>query len=275
MAVTVILPVSARVRVLYGSPAMPLRWKSASADDRHAACGRAADGWLHPARHTGEPSEPRTEPQQRIGEGDRDNGRQQPQQRIPDQRGGLGQRVVALHVKDGVGAQNRVFDDSRQRGGDNHAGKHGLVEVADQFFKREGYGGNRRVKGRGDARRHAHGSHAAGVLGAEPGHARQHAADARAHLHRRSFKAQRSAGANLEGAQNKLADCLADRDQAVPQGVGHLHLRNAAACRCGSKVGKAHAGNQAAKRGGKDGPPYPAMPRSRVGAVDQTAPQAP
>src|SRR5208282_6709099 len=31
MAVTVILPVSARVRVLYGSPAMPLRWKIASA----------------------------------------------------------------------------------------------------------------------------------------------------------------------------------------------------------------------------------------------------
>lgn len=31
MAVTVILPVSARVRVLYGSPAMPLRWKSANA----------------------------------------------------------------------------------------------------------------------------------------------------------------------------------------------------------------------------------------------------
>jgi hypothetical protein len=52
-----------------------------------------------------------------------------------------------------------------KRGGHNHAGEHGLVQVADQFFQGEGDGGNGRVEGRGDARRHAHGSHAAVFLG--------------------------------------------------------------------------------------------------------------
>ena len=107
-----------------------------------------------------------------------------------------------------------MFDHGRQRRGDNHAGEHGLVEVADQFLKREGNGRNGRVKGSGNARRHAHGGHAAGVLGAEPGQPGQHAADARANLHRRPFKAERSARADLDGAQDKLADGLADGDHA-------------------------------------------------------------
>ena len=125
-------------------------------NDCHAACGCAANGRMHPARHAGEPPEPGTKAQQRIGEGDRDNGREQAQQRIPHQRRGVGERVVALHVKDRVGAQDRMFDNSRQRGGDNDAGEHGLVEVADQFLKSEGNSGDGRVKGSGDASRHTH-----------------------------------------------------------------------------------------------------------------------
>ena len=93
-------------------------------------------------------------------------------------------------MKDGVGTQNRVFDNGGQRGGHNDAGEHGLVEVADQFLKREGDRGNGRIKGSGDARCHTHGSQAAGVLGAKPGQAGQHAADTRTDLHGGSFQAQ-------------------------------------------------------------------------------------
>jgi hypothetical protein len=49
-----------------------------------------------------------------------------------------------------------VFDNCGERCGDNDAGEHGLVEVADQFLEGEGDGGNWRVKGSGDACRHAH-----------------------------------------------------------------------------------------------------------------------
>ena len=73
----------------------------------------------------------------------------------------------------------------------------------------------------------------------------------------------------MESAQDKLADCFADGNHAVPQGVSHLHLRNAATCRGGSEVGKADPGNQAANGRGKDGPTYPAMPRSGVGALNE------
>jgi len=80
-----------------------------------------------------------------------------------------------------------VFDNSRQRGSDDYAGEHGLIEVADQLLQGKGDGSNGRVKGSGDARRHAHGSHPAGILGAESSQAGQHAADSCAHLHRGPF----------------------------------------------------------------------------------------
>ena len=212
MAVTVILPVSARVRVLYGSPAMPLRWKSASAT---TAMPPVAAPPMAGCTQRGTPVSRRNQARRPSSESVKATetmAASRPSSAYQTSEEDLVERVVALHVKDGVGAQNRVFDNGGQRGGDNDAGEHGLVEVADQFLKGEGDGGNGRVKGSGDARRHAHGSHAAGVLGAESGQAGQHAADARAHLHRRSFKAQRSAGADLEGAQDKLADGFADGD---------------------------------------------------------------
>ena len=39
-----------------------------------------------------------------------------------------------------------MFNNSCKRGGDNDAGKHALIEVADQFLQRERYGGDGRVK---------------------------------------------------------------------------------------------------------------------------------
>ena len=103
-------------------------------------------------------------------------------------------------MKDRVGAEYGVLDDGSQGGGDDDAGEHGLVEVADQFFKREGNGGDGSVEGGGNAGGHADGGHATAVLGAEPGSAGQHAADAGADLNGRSLKAQRGAGADLQGA---------------------------------------------------------------------------
>ncbi len=87
-------------------------------------------------------------------------------------------------------AQNAMFHHGCQRRGHNHAGEHRLVQAADQFFQREGDGGNGRVKGRGDARRHSHRGHAPAILGAEPGNAREKAAYPGADLHSRAFHAQ-------------------------------------------------------------------------------------
>lgn len=39
-----------------------------------------------------------------------------------------------------------MFNNSCNRGGDNDAGEHALIEVADQFLKDERYGGDGRVK---------------------------------------------------------------------------------------------------------------------------------
>ena len=59
-------------------------------------------------------------------------------------------------MKDGIVAEDSVFDHGSQRGSHNDSGEHGLVEAADQFLKREGDGGNGRIEGRGDAGGHAH-----------------------------------------------------------------------------------------------------------------------
>jgi hypothetical protein len=107
-------------------------------------------------------------------------------------------------VKDRVVAEDGVLDHGSEGRGHNDAGEHGLVQVADQLFKREGDGGDGRIEGGGDARRHADRGHAPAVLGAEPGSAGQHAADAGADLHRGPFKAQRSAGADLQAQRMNL-----------------------------------------------------------------------
>ena len=95
-----------------------------------------------------------------------------------------------VDVKDRVFAEDAVLHNSGQRGGDDDAGEHGLVEVADQFFKRESDGGDGRVEGRGNAGCHADRGQAAAVLGAEAGGASQHAADACANLHSGTLKAK-------------------------------------------------------------------------------------
>ena len=212
----------------------------------HAAYGEAADGRMHPARHRGELPEASAEAEQPVSERNRDDGREQAEPGIPDERGCISELVCVVNVKDRVFAEDTVFDDGGQCGGDDDAGEHGLVEVADQLFERKGDGGDGRVEGRGDAGRHADRGQAAAVFGAETGGAGQHAADAGANLHGWALQAERGAGADLDCAKNEFADGLAHGDVAVAQRVGHFDLGNAAACRGGGEVGEAETGKQAA-----------------------------
>ena len=138
-----------------------------------------------------------------------------------------------------------MFHNGRKCCRDDNAGKHGLVEVADQFFQCECDRGDGCVEGSGDAGCHANRGHAAAVLRAQPRRARHQAADAGADLHGRSFKAQRTAGADLECAEDKFADSFAQGDESGTKRKSDLHLGNAGAGGGWSPVGKSKANNQA------------------------------
>ena len=235
----------------------------------HGPCGCAANARLHPARHVFQALEPGAQHEQRIRKGDRDDGCQQAQDSVPNQGFGLSQRVKGIHMKHRVRSKDGMLNHGRESGGHNHAGEHGLVQIADQLLQGEGDGGDGRVEGCGNARRHAHGSHAPRVLGAEPRQARKDAADPRADLHGGPFQAQRGARADLQGAQNELANRLAHRNISGAEGIRHLDLGNPAARRRRSEVGEAHAGHDAANGGAKDGPKDPAMAGGGIGAIDQ------
>ena len=106
-------------------------------------------------------------------------------------------------------------------------------------------------------------------MGADPGSAGQHAADAGADLHRGSFKAQRGSGSNLRSADDEFTDRLPHGDHAGSKGVGHFDLGNSAAGGGRGEVVEADSGEQAAQDRGEDRPPDPAMPGRGVGAVDE------
>ena len=72
------------------------------------------------------------------------------------------------------------------------------------------------------------GAHAARAQ-TEP--AAEHGRDARAHLHARTFAAQRDAAGQRDRAEPELAEHGAQADVAVAQEEGDLGLRNAAAAR--------------------------------------------
>ena len=59
------------------------------------------------------------------------------------------------HVEDRVLAEHAALDDGGERRGDDDAGEHGLIELADDLLDRERDGGDRRVERRGDAGRGA------------------------------------------------------------------------------------------------------------------------
>ena len=80
-----------------------------------------------------------------------------------------------------------MLDNGCKRCRHDDAGKHGLIEIADQLFKRKGDGGDRSIEGCSDAGSHADRGHAPAILRAEASGARHQAADASADLDSRAL----------------------------------------------------------------------------------------
>ena len=68
-----------------------------------------------------------------------------------------------------------ALDYGGESGSDNDARKHGLVEVADDLFQREGHSGDRRIEGGGNAGGDSNRSHTALVLPREFAELAEHA----------------------------------------------------------------------------------------------------
>ena len=224
---------------------------------------------MDPSRNRRQPFELGAQPKQRVSERHGDESRQQAEKSVPHKRRCVAERVSPLHVKDRVGAEDRVLDNGGERRGHDDAGEHGLIKVSDQFLKGEGDGGDGRVECCRDAGRHSHRGQAAAVFGAEPGDAGQRAADAGTDLHGRPLEAKRSAGADLHRAQDEFADRFPNGDVAVAQRISNLDLGNTAACRGRGEICEAKASEQSAQTWGEDGPPDPTVTVSGIGAADE------
>ena len=136
--------------------------------------------------------------------------------------GGVGERVEGEVGRD---AQQDPRDADRggrrAERGDRDAG----IEAAHQFFQHEDRAGDRGVERGGEAGTGAGGEQDAGVGGVAAEDAADEMGDARAHLHRRPFAAEREAGADRQQAADEF-----HREQEERSAGGVSCLRTASTC---------------------------------------------
>ena len=158
------------------------------------------------------------------------------------------------------GGNGRRNDDPR---------KHGLVQVPDHFFERESHRRDRCIESGSDTGCHSHSRHPSLALFRKTGYAGQLAGNPRTNLHRRPFSPQRGSRADLNNPENKLADCIAQRDVSRAQCVCHFNLRNAAAYCSRHPIMQPEAHQQTADGWREDGPINPAVMGSNQRPVNQ------
>src|ERR1700753_55407 len=127
-------------------------------------------------------------------------------------------------------AENAALNGRRKSSGNDDAGEHRLIQIAHDLFDREGHSGNRRVKGRSDPGSSADRQQASQIVFRERGGPNQKARNPGANLNRRAFTSERSAGADLQCADEKLTDGRVKQGEfTAPDGVGYFGLWDAAA----------------------------------------------
>ena len=180
--------------------------------------------------------------------------------------------VQAVHlrdVEDGVLAQHAALDDGRERRGDDDAREDRLIEVADDLLDGERDRGDGSVEGRGDAGGRAHGDESTEGLRGHPRDAAEEAGDARADLDGGSLATERGPGAELEGADDELAQGVAQAQASTAHREGDLHLRDTAATRVGDDVLEQDAARERAEGRGDQCPADPRSTGSAHGLVDE------
>jgi len=90
---------------------------------------------VHPPGNGSEIFEPGSQAEERICEDNRNNGGENTEKGVGHERRRGAHRVDVRHLEARLLAENAALDGGSDGGGDDDAGEHGLVEIADDLLR--------------------------------------------------------------------------------------------------------------------------------------------